>query len=517
MKISSSLIDYFFRSSVVTQFIAWLLLIFVLKFDSLLAAPVWDTAMGVFPPAIFLYENNFDILSLIQQDGWWEGGPNVHSLSLWTWIIAALIVLTENSTSTFFILHVITFAVNALAISLFVRTLHLIKIQPLLAFLSGLVLLFTPMILVQIGYMYTESLVMALSILVWVSWHHQREGLAVFLVLIAITVKTTGVVIGLALCLVLLLRLISRFSKIRLLYSLIIPVFIYAYNSLYYWLDGKDIYRAWTTSEIALQDSLNRFERAPDISLIIGFGILSITFFSLVQWYRSKKINPTRPLIEYCARDGSMAIVACYIFGFVLGVLYMTYQGEITLLRYLAPIIPFAWISILSFSQIYQLQKVMAGLSVFLCLFFIYNHNGVFYGSSSAFSIVENSHAYKGYVMAQSAMIDEIVKLNDQTPIYVSREIDYMVSHPMMGYLDQQKPNIIGIYKDQYSGMYIEDFPPEFYVVMTNSNHGGQRLKWAIIKAEEAVEKGWQYELIHTQSIDKRTMTINRVFNPNLL
>ena len=77
-------IDYFFRLSVSAQFLAWFLFILAIKFDTLLAPPVWDTAMGVFPPAIFLFENSFNLLELINQPGWWEGGPNVHSVSLWT-------------------------------------------------------------------------------------------------------------------------------------------------------------------------------------------------------------------------------------------------------------------------------------------------------------------------------------------------------------------------------------------------------------------------------------------------
>ena len=61
--------------------LSWFLVIVALNQGMLFAPPVWDTAMGVFPPALYLYQNSFDIGSLILEENWWQGGPNVHSLS----------------------------------------------------------------------------------------------------------------------------------------------------------------------------------------------------------------------------------------------------------------------------------------------------------------------------------------------------------------------------------------------------------------------------------------------------
>ena len=80
--------------------------------------------MGIFPPAIYLYETNFDIRSLLQQGNWWEGGPNVHSLSLLTWIIAAVMTLTDSPQTTIAIVHLLTFGVFAWTLLLFQRLLR---------------------------------------------------------------------------------------------------------------------------------------------------------------------------------------------------------------------------------------------------------------------------------------------------------------------------------------------------------------------------------------------------------
>ena len=45
--------------------------------------PVWD-AVGVFAPAVYLYENGFDLAGLLAMPGYPAGGPNIHSLSLST-------------------------------------------------------------------------------------------------------------------------------------------------------------------------------------------------------------------------------------------------------------------------------------------------------------------------------------------------------------------------------------------------------------------------------------------------
>ena len=72
------------------QVLFWFVVILLVKHANLFEPPVWDSAMGVFPPAIYLFENNFDVRGLLQQANWVEGGPKVHSLSLLTWLIAVV-------------------------------------------------------------------------------------------------------------------------------------------------------------------------------------------------------------------------------------------------------------------------------------------------------------------------------------------------------------------------------------------------------------------------------------------
>jgi hypothetical protein len=157
----------------------WLAVIFALKAGSLFEPPVWDSAMGVFPPAIYLYETGFDIRDLLQQGNWWQGGPNVHSLSLFTWFLALVITLTQSATATFAIVHVTTFVLVAWSLVLFTRVLSDYGLTPRVVLASAVFLLLMPLVLVQVGYLYTESWVMALGIAAWARWHEGRIGSAV--------------------------------------------------------------------------------------------------------------------------------------------------------------------------------------------------------------------------------------------------------------------------------------------------------------------------------------------------
>ena len=99
------------------QFLAALALILGVKWHTLLQPPVWDTAMGLFPAALTLSANGFDLLELLAMPGYVEGGPNTHSTSLVTLITALVLRVTGGGGPTsFVVLHLIHFSVAAYAL-----------------------------------------------------------------------------------------------------------------------------------------------------------------------------------------------------------------------------------------------------------------------------------------------------------------------------------------------------------------------------------------------------------------
>lgn len=501
----------YFELTHVSQFILWLALILSIKFDTLFAPPVWDTAMGIFPSAIFLYETGFDLLELIKQPDWWEGGQYVNAFSLWSWFVAVVMSVFDSPTITFATLHIITFMVNALAISVFVRTIYQYGISTRLALMSGLYLLLLPLVLVQIGYMYTESLVMSLSVLSWAHWHNKRETRAVLFALIAIVIKLTGAVIALCLVPLLILRLVKEFSYKRVLLLISLPLTFYTAISAGSWLGRLPPMHgmSWGSWGVVFNQLQWRLSATPEITNFIYLGALAAICYTVYQWRLSPNIHPVRLLYQHSVENGSQIIALFYTFVFAAGIIVMSFNGYLFLHRYAVPMIPFAIIQLVLFAQVLRFQRVLSFLFILGCLLSIYNHSGALYKPVSAFSVVEASHAYKSYNLAQKTIIAEVEKLGDDVPIYVSREIDYMMSHPMMGYLTEIKPNIIGIYKPQYARMTIDDFPDEFYAVITNPGHGGGRLRAAITKAKRA--DGWKIDQLYRQKIGGYNMYISRI------
>ena len=105
------------------QFYFWFAVVFALKAISIFEPPVWDSAMGVFPPAIYLYESQLDIRGLLQEGNWWQGGSNVHSLSLFTWFVVFVMTLTDSAPATFAIIHLMTFVLFAWSVVVLTRLL----------------------------------------------------------------------------------------------------------------------------------------------------------------------------------------------------------------------------------------------------------------------------------------------------------------------------------------------------------------------------------------------------------
>jgi len=78
-----------------------------------------------------------------------------------------------------------------------------------------------------------------------------------------------------------------------------------------------------------------------------------------------------------------------------------------------------------------------------------------------------------------------------------------------MGYVERIKPNIKGVYKPRYNKKSLEDFPGQFYAVVSISWHGGERLKSLIAHAKRSEE--WKVDDVYEQKAGGYEMFIKRV------
>ena len=176
------------------QLLVVLTLILFLKWDSLLQPPVWDTAMGMFPAAITLAENGFDLLELLGMPAFLEGGPNVHSTSPVTLVTALVLMISGGGPSAFLILHVLHFAVAAWALLTLFRLA-----RPVFGGLATLLLclsvLLHPVFSTQVGYLYMEVPLFLCTVSALLAWTAQRFWPAVLWGALAYATKDTGIIV----------------------------------------------------------------------------------------------------------------------------------------------------------------------------------------------------------------------------------------------------------------------------------------------------------------------------------
>lgn len=172
--------------------------VLVLNLSLIAMPPVWD-AVGVFAPAIFLYESGLDLPALLASPGYLEAGPNIHSLSLITFVTLAAIGLAGGEPALYIpALHVLNFGLAAVVVTgTFAVARRFVGFQS--AVLVALALLLFPLFLVQTGMLHTEIAGAALVITALLAFARRRFITMTALVVTACLVKSFGValVVGL--------------------------------------------------------------------------------------------------------------------------------------------------------------------------------------------------------------------------------------------------------------------------------------------------------------------------------
>ncbi len=460
--------------SLLNLWLFWLIVIVILKFNVLTAPPVWDTVMGVFSPAIYLYENNFDILALLQEDNWWRGGPNVHSLSLVTWIIALVMTLTGNPVLTFIVLHSLAFILMAYGMLVYVRLVRGFGFGFYSAIASGVFILIFPLVLVQVGYMYTELPVMVCSILAVDLWRRNRIGYAITACGLALFIKLTA--IALAICMILAaLTQIRTSTKKYLLVILILAGVTLLAVKLPSILGRPDfVNTGWGSSSLLLHQLKARMVAVPDLAwLMIISMVCSLAL--ILKTLENIKNHDSREKSCNTYQSQLICLLLPVVFGVV--VVAVAFNQSLLLPRYLVPVVPFSLITILLFLKWIRLKRFLLVGLLPVSLYFLANYNGKFYPVNiDSFSVVERSHAYQKFNQVKMLSIEALKMKPTGIPAYVTKEIHYMISHPMMGYTDAPIPETFPIFIEPYNMLPLHNFPGRFYLLKASSIHGGRTI-----------------------------------------
>lgn len=467
---------------IAAQTALWCSLILVLEAHALLAPPIWDSAMGVFPPAIYLHESGFDIRQLLQEPNWWRGGPNVHSLSLFTWFVAIVLHATRTPGLTFFVVHCTTFLLVAWSLAHYARSLRSLGLDARSAIAAGGLVLLTPLVLVQVGAMYTESWVMAFGILAWSKWQAGRSGTAVAMCILALFVKMTGIAIFVCVGILLSISpLRARSVRIAQLASMLAALFVV--RSLAGWLGAvPHAGPRWGDASTLAPIMLERLIAIPDVTLLLC-GALCIAALELFHLLAGRGARAFRSGLD--ARDGARLLCLAMVPVFTLGIVGSIFSETIFLPRYLVPVVPFA-VAALSLATIDRIRPARVRWALLAaCAVQLSNYGGALYPDrQDGFSILERSHAYRDFHWTQVDLIDAIVAAPRDRPIFVSRDLDYMLSSPLMGYVDERPENVLPIYLPPHPGRSIGEYPEEFLLGFSTASLGGEEIIRLVRSAE---------------------------------
>ena len=485
------------------------LIILVLKWNTLLQPPVWDTAMGLFSPALTLAENGFDLLELLGMPGYEEGGPNAHSTSLVTLATAVVLWTSGGGTRGFLILHLLHFAGAALALLTLFRL-----VRPMFGGVTTLLLcasvLLHPVFSTQVGYLYTEMPLFLFTVLALLAWTERRFWPAVLWATLAYATKETGIIVPATLALATLLERHGVSDKAKRVAQ--IAAFPVLWTATVALLGRIAVSRSEDFAFLPSLDAvfggigqyLARFLlNVPDVLVFIAafFVTAVVCARPIFGALRSEPLEPsarTQEQQELLVLGYSGVLIVFFMLLF-MAALPLAAGFTVVLPRYYVMILPFLllWLG-------YGVKRLLgrrldspaAVCFVLLSAFFALNTNGALYpldidteGPGNDPALTERSNAYRRLLALEMDAIRALEELPEGAPVYYGHYEHYLLKYPGLGYSSGPLSNGHNFSVESLAELIRgEPMPPCVYALFNYPWLGGQKILGLIRFAETTPE-----------------------------
>ncbi len=462
----------------------------LLKSHTFLQPPVWDTAMGVVPPAIWLHRHGFDIATLVELPAWQDGGPNIYSLSLVTWLTAFVIRLTGGTMAWLPAMHIIHLLVAAAGLA----TLNRIALRALGMWPAALVTIavaLLPLFSTQAGYLYLEMPLAAATLAALDATARSHHGAAAAWATVAMAVKPTGLVIVAVVGFVALVERAPITRRLaRAAIAAIGPVIILALNL---WAGSKKGTNPWHLDYWAyVTDCYHRMRTMPDVLAMLGFasfvavGSLPRTIASVARPAGADSAeDPAAPSPGW-SRDAAVCALAVGAFvGFVLAV-PLSGMLQPLLPRHLVQVVPAMFVCSAAAHSLLLPRRIIVAGGVALAAIFVANSAGRFYPVEHlSFAVAERSDAYRDFLAVQRSVIEAAAKLPADVDVFYPLPDHYFMSDPLLGYIEKplQRGHCLR-FEDPWRRGRLADFPDRFFLLDSNAYHGGEALAKVVRQAE---------------------------------
>jgi|10_taG_2_1085330.scaffolds.fasta_scaffold03243_5 hypothetical protein len=509
-------------------FLGFFILVCVLNWDARYEKPVWDTAAGVFSPAIYLYETGFDFYGLLEEPGFRQAGPNVHVHTPVTIVTAVVMWLFNGNTELVYLsLHLIQFFLTGLVLAVVFNLSRSIFGIYTSLFVTAAVMLFPPF-LIQSRYMYMEIGGSLCVILAFSNWVKQNHFWAAIAAIAACLVKSSGLPIIICLSLLFMLEKDGRTKRVFYVAMMVISgVGI----ELLRWMQKASTASVNNTDYTGylIHQFHGRLSQTPDFYLILLFLIIG------GWWYLLKNRDTfKRKFVLGDQEDGDLDFERRVLLGGVLmisafvgfiAVVPLSGMEFYPLTRYYIWIWPVMVITLVALILIsfrngeLQQENKNGGLAVKVFVkiiivvmigFFWSNKSGEYYPNYgkdiTAFSIAERSMEYKSFNEMQSALIKSAEGINDRN-VYLNLFDTFYTSSPIMGYIDHEKENFKYIVTYHDNPADLREYPDNFALVLSNVSHGGQYMSALMHQALRAPDL-YEVKILDDYNIDGFTGSI---------
>ena len=488
------------------QFLAALTLILGVKWYTLFQPPVWDTAMGLFPAALTLSANGFDLLELLAMPEYLEGGPNTHSMSLVTLVTALVLrVAGGGGPASFVMLHLLHFSVAAYALVVLFRFSKPVFGRVATPLFCLAVLLF-PIFSTQVGYLYVEVPLFLCAVSALHAWTDRRFWPAVLWATAALAMKETGIIVPATLVIATLAE--NREARLKVKRMALImtpPVLLVASTSLLTRIalagsGDAPLVPSFGSIFGGLTHYLDRFLfNVPDLLAFIVVFLVAAPLLG-TRVFRTLRSEPTDPgdrepesraqlVLGY---SGILIVLFILLFLVALPVLA---EFTIILPRYYVVIAPFL---LLWFGYAFEgllsarLPSASAVCFVLLSAFFALNTNGALYpldidteGPGNDPALTERSNAYRRLLALERDAIRALEELPEGVPVYYGHYEHYLLEYPGLGYSSGPLSNGHNFSVESLAELIRrEPMPPCVYVLFNYPWLGGGKILGLIRFAE---------------------------------
>jgi len=415
--------------------------------SSLRDPPFWDGAVGVFPAARFLVSHGFDWGLLLRQPRYFEGGPNVHALSLVTAYTAVVLWLAGSTARALPVLHVVTWLWGAIGIAAFVRLARR-RLPPGLSLALAGLLLACPVVMVQLRQTYLEIPLLCLGVLAVLSFERNARMTAALLTFLAAAVKANGAIFAFALGLCSLASRGTWGRRVGMAALFVFPAAAWSLLGVGFSIHGG----ASTLGPLGrIASAFGMVYRLvlvdiPDLTVLWAAALLVAIAWGLGRaraWLRREATGPGTGPAEPAAST-ILIVLLSVLFHFV--VFPQIAVDFVFLPRYIVAYLPFLLLAVITWLlRVRCPPRLLTALVVVAGVLGLANRQGDLYGVPTwpCPAMAERSLEYQDVLATyREGVRDGLAGVPDDATILVGLPEHYLLSSPDQGYTDRHFANL---------------------------------------------------------------------------